>query len=151
MDPIFDRFGRLMRSFFTDEDSLDDDSSFSDTDFTSAWDELEDFLQSDRFKESGPSASGSSSSGESGFGPTSGGQKKPAVPEYLRCDYETLEVAFGAGLTEVKKAYKMKILKYHPDRYASNPEGQHAATRKAALINEAFQRIEGHFETLKKE
>ena len=137
MDPIFDKFGRLVRSWFSEDEDLDFSPDGGDSDYKSAWDELEDFLKSDSFEKEMPPGGGSSQN------------EKPrtGTPEYLRRDYELLNVSFGSGITEVKKAYKIQILKYHPDRFATDPEGQKTATRKAAAINEAFQRIETHFET----
>ena len=136
MDPIFDKFGRLVRSWFSEDADFDFSPDAHDSDFKSAWDELEDFLKSDSFEKETPP--GRSARTE---------QTKSTPPEYLRKDYEMLKVSFGSGIAEVKKAYKVQILKYHPDRFATDPEGQKAATKKAAAINEAFQRIETHFES----
>lgn len=66
------------------------------------------------------------------------------VPYSLRKSYETLDVAFGLPLDEVRKAWKKKLQKHHPDLFSDAKERE-AATKKAAEINEAFQKIEKYF------
>ncbi len=103
-----------------------------DPDLAAAWDELESFLDGDdQPAHGGPS----SASGTTGAG-------APHPREPLRADYATLGVAFDAPLNEVKRAYKRLMQAHHPDRFAHDPARQADATRKAALINSAFARIE---------
>lgn len=54
--------------------------------------------------------------------------------------YQLLNVARGASLNEIKKAFRREITSYHPDRFvrASAEEKQYARTR-SQRINEAFR------------
>ena len=49
--------------------------------------------------------------------------------------YETLEVAKGATVEEIKKSYRRLAMKYHPDRNQGNAE----AEAKFKEINEAYE------------
>ena len=109
-----------------------------DPDLAAAWDELESFLDAD---DATAGRGRSSTSGTTG----AGGAPHPREP--LRADYATLGVAFDAPLSEVKRAYKRLMQAHHPDRFAHDPARQADATRKAALINSAFARIEREVRT----
>ena len=52
--------------------------------------------------------------------------------------YKTLDLPYGAEFAEVKSAYRKLMRKYHPDRYASDPEKYKAATEVAQKITEAY-------------
>ena len=54
--------------------------------------------------------------------------------------YQLLNVARGASLNEIKKAFRREITSYHPDRFvrASDEEKQYARVR-SQRINEAFR------------
>lgn len=128
MDPIFDRLGNLIRSFFQESDEpLHNNSSrsYTDPDMADAWSELDDFLKT------GHSATGKKDSFTS--------PKMP--PAILRADYETLKVPFGAPFSEVKKAYKKLIVQYHPDKNSASEDMISRATKHTQKINFAFQRI----------
>ena len=103
-----------------------------DPDLAAAWEELENFLDSD--EEPAPDRASSASSRTSANAP------HPREP--LRADYATLGVAFDAPLSEVKRAYKRLMQAHHPDRFTHDPGQQAAATRKAARFNSAFASIE---------
>lgn len=52
--------------------------------------------------------------------------------------YQALEIPIGADFEEIKLAYKKVIKKYHPDRFAQDPEKQQAALQLSQKINEAY-------------
>jgi len=66
------------------------------------------------------------------------------VPYTLNDSYELLGVTFGTNLDGVKKAWRALLRINHPDKF---PEGKdrERATKKAAKINEAYQKIEDFF------
>ncbi len=66
--------------------------------------------------------------------------------EHLRQDYENLEVAFKSDFETVKKQYKSLLRKYHPDRFAQDPEKYRSATEVTKKLNESFNRIKEYHE-----
>lgn len=52
--------------------------------------------------------------------------------------YRTLEVPVGTDMAEVRKSYRRLLGKYHPDKYASDPEKYAAATEVARKITTAY-------------
>jgi DnaJ-class molecular chaperone len=59
----------------------------------------------------------------------------------LARDYRNLEIEPGLGEVEVKSAYKKMLMKYHPDKFGSDPEKQKVATQITIKVNESYQRI----------
>ncbi len=59
--------------------------------------------------------------------------------------YQALELAVGSAWADIRVAYKTAIKKYHPDRFANNPEKQKIAQVLAQKINEAYQYFEKKF------
>lgn len=133
MDPILERFNRLIKSMFVDTDDIDfgydDLSGTSDSDFSEAWEELNDFLSSPI----------GSSQGKTRY--NSNEFHIPAPPEMLRPDYMNMGVPFGADFELTKKAYKKLIRKHHPDNNSKNQQSMKEATEKAKNLNISFQRI----------
>jgi DnaJ-domain-containing protein 1 len=56
--------------------------------------------------------------------------------------HRTLEVPVGADFDTVRKSYRRLVAKYHPDKYASDPE-------KYAAANEVTRKITGAYNGLK--
>ncbi len=55
--------------------------------------------------------------------------------------YRTLEVSPEASMDETRSSYRRLLRKYHPDRYANDPEKLRAATEVARKITEAYNGI----------
>lgn len=55
--------------------------------------------------------------------------------------YIVLGVSRDATEEEIKSAYRKLARRYHPDRFASDPEGASAAEEKMKEINEAYDAI----------
>ncbi len=52
--------------------------------------------------------------------------------------YDVLGVSQNATDEEIKKAYRVLVKKYHPDKYAGNPKAAEAAAEKLKQINMAY-------------
>ncbi|MCA9700886.1 MAG: J domain-containing protein [Myxococcales bacterium] len=52
--------------------------------------------------------------------------------------YRTLELDAGAGMGTVRKSYRRLLAKYHPDKYASDPDKYSAATEVTRQITTAY-------------
>lgn len=157
MDPLIERFERILRSYFQNgvlkngnrsgsgsggfsrgsagfgngTTGFDDDwdGLADEQDFRDAFAELDDFLKT-----------GTSSGADPGA-EAYGAGKDPPPPEMLREDYRELGVSFGAPFSDVKRAYRKLMRTHHPDRHGSDAEKQAQATRKAQRLNIAFHRI----------
>ena len=148
MDRLFDRLGDLLRTVLGGDSGTTTGrgrhpgrpSHVDDPDLAAAWDELEDYLDAD------DPASGASGAHRRQHRPGDAGAERTAARKdpraHLRADYQTLEVPYGAPMTDVRRAYKRLMQAHHPDRFANDPGKQAAATRKAARINDAYARIE---------
>lgn len=142
MDPLLERFERILRSLFQEGRPEDDWAHISEeSDFQDAWDELDEFLKS------GSASTGRSSGYEDFFqgassssaGPRSYQDRMP--PESLRKDYTELGVSFGAPFEEVRISYRRLMRRHHPDLHAGDPKRHAEATQKAQQLNVSFQRI----------
>ena len=52
--------------------------------------------------------------------------------------HRTLEVPVGADFDTIRKSYRRLVAKYHPDKYASDPEKYAAATEVTRKITGAY-------------
>ena len=133
MDPILERFNRLIKSMFVDTDDIDfgydEFSGNPDTDFADAWEELNDFLSTP-----GWSAADNRNHTKTTY-------DIPPPPEMLRPDYLNMGVPFGTDFNITKKAYKQLITKYHPDKNSATPEALHKATERSKNLNISYQKI----------
>jgi hypothetical protein len=120
---------------------------FIDPDVQAAWEELDEYMRTGTNRartDRGGSGAGGRSSG--GYRRARTGTPKPP-DESLRRDYANLEVPFGASIDVVLSSYKRLMLKYHPDKFAGDPEKQKIALEIAKKINQSFQRIKDHQES----
>ena len=57
----------------------------------------------------------------------------------IRRFYANLELPLGATADEVKAAYRRLMLRYHPDKYADDPESARAAHQLARELRQAYE------------
>jgi len=140
MDPLLDRFHRLLRSMFRTPDGdydfyIHESDPYEDRDYQEAWEELESFL-------GGSSSQRSSDRGNGGY---TGREEKHSgfdlPPEELRDDYKLLGVPFGAEFPHVKAAHRSMLKRHHPDHHAGDPEMLKRATKMTQNINYSFGRM----------
>jgi len=86
------------------------------------------------------SSSSRSSSRSSGFSDLGGIGRDPKVVDA----YKTLDLAYGAELSEVKSAYRKLMRKYHPDLHNQSPRKQKAATELSMKVSHAYQVLDEH-------
>lgn len=72
--------------------------------------------------------------------------KQYYVPFELYDDFKTLCLMPGTNLDECKIAYKSLLKKFHPDKFANEPEKQKEATEITSSITSAFTRIKTWYE-----
>lgn len=72
--------------------------------------------------------------------------KRCYVPFELYEDFKTLCLMPGTNLEECKIAYKSLLKKFHPDKFANEPEKQKEATEITSSITSAFTRIKIWYE-----
>jgi DnaJ-like protein len=63
------------------------------------------------------------------------------VHDAIRSAYATLGVDPYAPLWRIRRQYKALVRKWHPDRFAGDPQGVAEATIRMRAINEAFDTI----------
>jgi DnaJ-class molecular chaperone len=63
------------------------------------------------------------------------------VPEPLRRDFANLGLKPSASPEQVRLAHRQMLSRYHPDRFAGDPEKQRLATRITQILNASFHRI----------
>ncbi len=80
------------------------------------------------------SARSTSSSSSSSGRPPRPGSAEANVAEWLR----VLDLSAGAGLPQIKTAYRQMMRKYHPDMHASSPQKQKAATELSVRVTAAY-------------
>jgi DnaJ-domain-containing protein 1 len=73
------------------------------------------------------------------------GRRPPGpVPERLRQDFANFGLEPSASPEQVQRAHRQLLSRYHPDRFAGDPEKQRLATRITQILNASFRRIRAY-------
>ena len=78
----------------------------------------------------------------------SAAQDAAVDPGLARC-YANLEIPYGSGLEEARRAWKRMLKKYHPDLHARDPEKRRVANQLTAELTKAYREIEGDLKNKK--
>ena len=136
MDPIFDRLGRLIRSFGTDSRS---DGRSSDPLEREAEEELEEFLRTGREAPKRPASQGART-----FHEQRRQETLHDVPPAVAQAYLVLGLTPSATWDQVNAAHRALLKEHHPDRHAGNEALVKKATDQSQKINEAYQALKKH-------
>ncbi len=71
--------------------------------------------------------------------------KNPTITQTEQQYYNYLGIAPTSTWEEIKAGYKTEMKRYHPDKYASEPEKQKNAEKISQKINEAYHYFEKKF------
>ena len=63
------------------------------------------------------------------------------MPDELRSAYAVLGLQPGASLQEVRQQFKNLVRRWHPDRFANDPQGRAEANDRLRVINSAYSTI----------
>ncbi|MFO7781912.1 MAG: hypothetical protein R6W94_09830 [Spirochaetia bacterium] len=147
---ILDRLSLLLRSALDEPADSGRRARASrdgaDADWREAWNELDEYMR----RATDPAAGGTASQGtawqetaSNGRGATGG---DPAVvPAELRRDFENLELAPGTPLDEVRRRFRRELARYHPDRFAGDPEKFATATAVTRELIQSYRRIRDYY------
>lgn len=136
MDPIFDRLGRLIRSFGGDFRSQE---SSSDPLEREAEEELEEFLRTGRDAPKRPGTQGNRTFHEHRR-QEAHRDLSPAVVQA----YNVLGLAPSATWDQINAAHRALLKEHHPDRHSGNETLVNKATDQSQKINEAYQVLKKH-------
>jgi DnaJ-domain-containing protein 1 len=125
MDRLFDRLGEMLRGLAAGKADRARGPA-PDPFLREAEQELDEYLRS----------------GRSGTGVGGRGRTPSSAPESLRRDFANLDLPPTARLEEARRAHHRLLGKYHPDRYARDPEKQRLATQITQRLNASFRRIQ---------
>jgi DnaJ-domain-containing protein 1 len=107
----------------------------------------EELLRRRRERAAKRGASGASSSGASAASdvqraapPRSRSPEEQQLHQY----YANLELAPGASLDAVRRAYRELMSRYHPDKHLGDPERHKAATELAQSLTRAYSALVTH-------
>lgn len=81
-------------------------------------------------------------------GGAQGARPQVGRPLDIQQAYLRLECPVGSDLKTVRTSWRKLMRKYHPDRFPGDEKKREAATKVAAAINEAYQKLEDHLKAL---
>jgi DnaJ like chaperone protein len=139
IDRLFDLLGELLRRLGGPRSRAAARPAADDPLLREAERELEEYLRTAR---TAGAKSGGPGPGRQGSGRADRAREgtRP-VPEALRRDFANLGLGPSASLEEVRRAHRRLLARYHPDRFARDPEKQRLATRITQILNTSFRRI----------
>ncbi len=120
MASIFKRVRRLLRSAISNSDEK------PGIDYQQAWDELNEFLETDKTQKPRPSDRS---------------RQSAQSAQRLAEDYANLELSPYADIAAIRKNYMRLLAAYHPDKYIRNPDKQIIANEITVRLNKSYQRI----------
>ena len=110
----------------------------ADADWREAWNELDEYMR----RSTDPAAGGRETADRDRG--TTGGDPS-AMPAALRRDFENLEIAPGTPLDEVRRQFRRELARYHPDRFAGDPEKFATATAVTRELIQSYRRIRDYY------
>jgi DnaJ-domain-containing protein 1 len=87
---------------------------------------------------------GSGPTGRDGYRPNPAAARPRVPANPIALAYASLEVKPGSDFDTVRRAYRMLMRKYHPDRHTATPEKQKAANELAQKLTDAYKTLERH-------
>jgi len=144
MDPIFDRLGRLIRSFGVDTSGHPAPRS-SDPDLQEAEDELEEFLRTGKEAPKKPAGQGNRTFQEQRRQESSRqAPPRPGLEATVAQAFAILGVSQESTWDQINASHRSLLKKHHPDRHAGNEALMKQATAESQKINEAYQVLKKH-------
>jgi DnaJ-domain-containing protein 1 len=67
-----------------------------------------------------------------------------AAPDVVARWYVALELPIGSGLASVRSSYRRLLFRFHPDKFASDPEKQRMATELTRGLTTAYRGLTAH-------
>jgi DnaJ-domain-containing protein 1 len=135
---ILDRLSLLLRSALDDptDAARRHGGSSADPDWREAWNELDEYMR----RVSDPAGGDAGDAGDAGS--TSAGA---AMPQRVEKAFETLEIEPGSPLDTVRRQFRRELARYHPDRFADDPEKFAAATAVTRELIQSYRLIRDYY------
>jgi DnaJ-domain-containing protein 1 len=67
-----------------------------------------------------------------------------AAPEVVAQWYGALELPVGSELSSIRASYRRLLFKFHPDKFASDPDKQRMATELTRGLTAAYRGLTAH-------